>query len=176
MQHPLPALSDNLAGGTRIFERILVLVDFNASPRETVGAALELHRVLGSHVRLFEMPELTGGDEFLAGLGSPSVIGADLDEEGKGRLARFIRNVAPEYVDQVEVDARLDVDAISALKAEAKRWGPTLVIAAAESHGRLFLRSQAEKLVHGLDVPILVVPTRRDESATELRIRTDDVR
>jgi nucleotide-binding universal stress UspA family protein len=150
-----------LTQGKLIFERILVLIDFGVSPRATLGVALELHRTLGSKVCLYTVPELTGGDEFLAGLGSPSVIMADLGEEARGRLHRFLENVAPEFAPEVELRARVDVDPIASLREEALRWGATLVIAAADSHAGIFLRSRAEKLVHAFDIPVLLVPAPR---------------
>jgi nucleotide-binding universal stress UspA family protein len=143
---------------TPMFERVFVIVDFTISPHAAIGAALELHEAFGSAICLFATPQLTGGDEFLAGLGSPSVIGADLAEEAKGRLARFLRNVAPEYENKVELRARVGGDPLHCLKGEAHRWGATLVIATASSRGGLFVRSQAERVVHGLDIPILLVP------------------
>jgi nucleotide-binding universal stress UspA family protein len=143
---------------TPMFERVFVVVDFAISPHATVGAALQLHEAFGSAVCLFATPQLTGGDEFLAGLGSPSVIGADLAEEAKGRLVRFLRNVAPEYETKVELRARAGGDPLHCLKSEAHRWGATLVVATASSKGGLFVRSHAERVVHGLDIPILLVP------------------
>jgi nucleotide-binding universal stress UspA family protein len=154
----VPRKSEPDALATSLFERVFVVVDFAIPPHKAIGAALELRDAFGSAVCLFATPELTGGDEFLAGIGSPSVIGADLAEEAKGRLLRFVRNVAPDYEGKVELRAKVGVDPHGNLKAEAHRWGATLVIVTANSRGGLFVRSPAERVVHGLDIPVLVVP------------------
>jgi nucleotide-binding universal stress UspA family protein len=157
---------DRFIGEARmLFERILVLIDLTTqSSTRAAELAFELRRAFGSRVCLFQMPELSGGDDFLAGLGSPSVVGADLLEEAKGRLQRFVDNIAPEESGMVELRASMGVNAIETMKEEAVLWRASLVIAAADSHGGVFfLRSPAEKLVHDFDIPVLVLPAAAPE-------------
>lgn len=139
-----------------IFARVFVPVDFTMASQHAMGAALELKRVFGSTVCLFHLTEGTGGDEFLGGLGAPSAP-VDLVNASRDRLRRFVANVAPEYVDEIEVRAYADVKPLENLRYEAHRWGASLVVAAAKFDG--FFRSPAEKLVHGFDIPVLLLPT-----------------
>ena len=141
----------------QLFERVFVVVDFSAASRRAVATALELRRSFGSRVCLFHLAELDGSDEFLAGLGSPAVA-SDLVEEATGRLQRYIRNIAPNHADEVELRSRRSVSPIDDMHREAMSWRATLVIAATESHATL-LRSPAEKLVHDFDIPVLVIPS-----------------
>src|SRR5689334_4752101 len=124
MHAPTSRASDEcVAEGTRVFDRIFVLIDFTTlSCHRALGVAVALRRAFASRICLFHMPELSGGDEFLAGIGSPSVVGADLQEETKGRLSRFVQHVAPEVAGQVELRAALGVNVIESLKKEAIKW------------------------------------------------------
>jgi nucleotide-binding universal stress UspA family protein len=150
------AVDDLVASATTIFRRILVPVDFTMDSHRAVGVALALQREHGSAVCLFHAAESAGSDDWLGGIGSPSV-GGDWVVESEARLRRFLDNVAPGASARVEVRARLG-EAEHTVPRAARDWGATLVVAAASFHRR-FRRSAAERLVHDLDVPTLILPT-----------------
>ena len=161
-----------VAGATGIFARVFVPVDFTMASHRAVGAALALMRAFGSKVCVFRLAEQSGGaDDFLAGLGDGYTPG-DLVRHATGRLHRFIENVAPGFADEVEVRAYADVKPVEDLRKEAQRWGATLVVAATKFKG--VFRSPAEKLVHGFDIPVLLIPSARE--ASSFVVRSDDVR
>ena len=149
-----------------IFARVFVPVDFSQSSHQAVGIALALKRAFGSQVCLFQLAEEGGADEFLGGLGDRETPG-DLVRNAKGRLHRFIENIAPGYADSVEVRACADVKPMEDIRDEARRWDATLVVAATTFGGGLF-RSPAEKLVHGFDIPVMLIPVI--EEAPEVTI------
>jgi nucleotide-binding universal stress UspA family protein len=137
------------------FARIFVPVDFSMASHESVAVALDLRRTHGSAVCLYYAVESTGGDEWLAGIGSPAVHG-DWVKEGEGRLRRFLANVAPDADPGIEVRARIGFT-LRNLSLEAHRWGATLVIVRADCRPRLF-GSFADRLVRTLELPVLILP------------------
>ena len=149
-----------VAEAKQIFARVFVPVDFTMSSHQAVGVALELKRAFGSQVCIFQLAEEGGADEFLGGLGDPATPG-DLMQRAQGRLRRFIENIAPAEADSVEVRAYADVKPMEDTRDEARRWGATLVIAATKFEG--LFRSPAEKLVHGFDIPVLLIPVVEEE-------------
>lgn len=155
MQSP-PITERTVAQARAIYRRVFVPVDFSMSSHRALGAALELARTQGSTVCLFNMAESEGEDDFLGGIGSPAV-GGDWPAESEERLHRFVENVAPGYVDRVEVRSRIGGDAARSIHEEAARWGATLIVVASEMHAR-WLRSPAERIVRDLDIPILLIP------------------
>lgn len=149
-----------ITGARELFARIFVPIDFSQSSHQALGTALELKRAFGSQICLFQLAEEGGADEFLGGLGDPPTP-ADLVRNATERLHRFVENVAPELADSVEVRARAEVKPIEDLRYEAQRWGATLVVAATTFRG--LFRSPAEKLVHGFDIPVLLIPAVEEE-------------
>lgn len=144
-----------------LFARVFVPVDLTPSSHLALRAALELKRAFGSEVCIFQLAEEGGADEFLGGLGDPVTPG-DLVSNVRGRLRRFLENVAPELADTVEVRARAEVKPMDGIRDEARDWGATLVVAATTFKG--LFRSPAEKLVHGFEIPVLLIPTVEEES------------
>jgi hypothetical protein len=144
-----------VASAGQIFDRLLVAVDFSMDSHLAVGVALELQRLHGSVVRLFHVAESSGSDDWLGGIGSPSV-GGDWVSESTARLRRFLENVAPGSSSRLEVAARVG-EPIFALRLEVRDWSPTLLIAALSVHSRV-IRSPAEHLIHDLYVPTLIIP------------------
>jgi nucleotide-binding universal stress UspA family protein len=138
-----------------LFARIFVPVDLTQSSHQAVGVALALKRAFGSSVCIFQLAEEGGADEFLGGLGDPRRP-AELTGSTKERLHRFIENIAPEFANSVEVRAYADVTPIRDIQDEARRWHATLLVAATVFKG--LFRSPAEKLVHGFDIPVLLIP------------------
>ena len=155
------ASTDPIDQAKELFARVFVPVDFTPSSHLAVGAALELKRVFGSEVCIFQLVEDTGGDEFLAGLGDPSSPG-DLVRGAHERLHRFVENIAPGYGDKVEVRACADVKPMEDIRDQAHVWGATLVVAATTFKG--LFRSAAEKLVHGFDIPVFLIPAAEEET------------
>ncbi len=160
MSVPTESIDPTVAEAKQIFARVFVPVDFTMSSHQAVGIALELKRVFGSEVCVFQLAEEGGADEFLGGLGDPATPG-DLMKRAEGRLHRFIENIAPGYAESVEVRARADVKPIEDMRDEARRWGATLVVAATTFEG--LFRSPAEKLVHGFDIPVMLIPAVEEE-------------
>jgi nucleotide-binding universal stress UspA family protein len=158
----LTELESNIARAPHVFDRVLVPVDYSMASHRALGLALELRRTHGSALCLFHAAESTGGDEFLAGIGSPSV-GGDWVAESKERLLRFLDNVAPGKAAGIDVRARVGLP-IAMLVAEARAWRPTLVVAAIRFQPRFPFRSPAERLIRRLRVPVLLVPADLDAS------------
>jgi nucleotide-binding universal stress UspA family protein len=149
-------LEPTVATAGSMFDRLLVGIDYCMESHRALGIALELQRTHGSAVRLFHAAEGCGSDDWLGGIGSPSV-GGDWVTESLLRLRRFIANVAPDSASRIEVGARVG-DVVSGVRAEIRDWKPTLVIIAADVHARMS-RSPAERLVHDSTVPVLIIPT-----------------
>ncbi len=145
-----------IATAKTIFDRIFVPVDYSMDSHRAVGAALELHRSLGSAVCLFHCTESEGTSEFLGGLGSPAVMG-DWPARAEQRLRRFLENVAPDCDSGIELRTRIGGETVRLVHEEAHAWGASLIIVSAEVRARLF-RSKAERLIHDYDVPMLVIP------------------
>lgn len=144
-------------GANPIFARLFVPIDFTIACHRAFGVALELKRAFGSTVCLFHLTMSHTTDEFLGGLGNPAGP-ADLLARAELRLRDFVENVAPEYVDAIELRTGLEMTPIADIQHEARRWRATLVIATAEFKAGLY-RSPAEKLVHRSDIPLLLIPT-----------------
>jgi nucleotide-binding universal stress UspA family protein len=149
-------LEPMVASAGSILDRILVGIDCSMDSHLALGVALELQRTHGSVVRLFHAAESGTSDDWLGGIGSPAV-GGDWVTESCARLGRFISNVAPDCSSRLEIGARVG-DLVSAVRAEIREWEPTILIIAASVHTRL-TRSTAERLVHDIEVPVLIIPT-----------------
>lgn len=151
-----PTITDPVAAGaTGIFDRIFVPVDLTIASHYAMGVALALKRTFGSEVCVFELAEQTGGDEFLAGLGNP-LTPAELARGTEERLRRFIENIAPGFGEAVHVRARLAIKPVREIRYEAHEWEATLLVVATKFEG--LLRSPAERLIHGFDIPVLLIP------------------
>jgi nucleotide-binding universal stress UspA family protein len=153
--------SSIIANAKELFARVFVPVDFSPSSHLAVGTALELKRAFGSDVCIFQLVEEGGADEFLGGLGDPRRP-CDLVSSARERLHRFMGNIAPDFADAVEVRASTDVKPVEDIRDQARSWGATLVVAATTFRG--LFRSPAEKLVHGFDIPVLLIPAVKEEA------------
>lgn len=148
-------LEPTVASAGSILDRILVGIDCSMDCHRALGVALELQRTHGSVVRLFHAAESGTSDDWLGGIGSPAV-GGDWVTESIARLKRFVSNVAPDSASRVEIGARVG-DLVFAVQCEIRDWEPTILIIAAPVHSRL-TRSTAERLVHDIEVPVLIIP------------------
>jgi len=144
-----------VAAAGRILDRILVPIDYSMDSHLALGVALELQRTHGSTVRLFHAAESDGSDDWLGGIGSPAV-GGDWVAKAKGRLRRFLENVAPGNAANVEVSARVG-ETLHTLLAEIREWRPSLLVAAATVDARVF-RSAAQRIVRDAAIPTLIIP------------------
>jgi nucleotide-binding universal stress UspA family protein len=138
-----------------LFERVFVPIDFTMESHRALAVALELRRAHGSALCVFHAAESTGSDDWLAGIGSPSV-GGDWVTEAKERLRRFLTNVVPGAGEGIEVRSCLG-SPVRMLCEQAHLWRATLVVATASLHARIF-RSPAEKLLRELALPVLIIP------------------
>jgi hypothetical protein len=150
-------LEPTVAGAGAILDRLLVVVDYSMDSHRALGVALELQRAHGSVVRLFHAAGSGSSDDWLGGIGSPAA-GGDWVTESVARLRRFVANVAPTSASRIEVGARVG-DLVPTVRAEIRAWNPTLLIVAAPVHARLS-RSMAERLVHDIAIPVLIIPMR----------------
>ena len=148
-------VEEHVARGSSVLDRILVPIDFTMDSHRALGVALEMMRTHGSSVCVFHAAESAGSDDWLGGIGSPSV-GGDWVSEAEGRLRRFLENVAPGSSSRVEVMAKCGLP-VQTMRRAAQEWGASLIVAPAGVHARFF-RSPAERLVHDSGVPVLVIP------------------
>jgi nucleotide-binding universal stress UspA family protein len=151
-------LEETVASARAMFERIFVPVDYSKASHVAFGVSLELRRIHGSSICLFHALEATLPTELLGGI-SPQTIGDDWAAAGRARLERFLENVAPGAREGIELRARVG-PLVSTARDEMHAWGATMLIAAANVHA-LFLRSPAERLVHNVDVPTLIIPASK---------------
>lgn len=151
-----PSRADEMAAdAAAIFRRVLVPVDFTMDSQRAFGVALALQHRYDAAVCIFHSAESAGSDDWLGGIGSPSV-GGDWVAEAEGRMQRFIRNVAPAEVGRIDVRARVG-EPLHTLPKVVEEWKATLVVAAAAFHRRFF-RSAAERLLREVHVPMLIIP------------------
>ncbi|MDB4935534.1 MAG: hypothetical protein JWP87_2506 [Labilithrix sp.] len=146
---------DERSPAERLFDRIFVPIDYTTDSHSAALAALDLRRSHGSAMCLFHAAESTGSDDWLAGIGSPAV-GGDWIAETNDRLRRFLAHIAPDAAGGVEVRACVG-SPVAELSKEARRWGATLVVAAASVQARL-LRSPGERILRELQLPVLIIP------------------
>ncbi len=142
-----------------IFQRVLVPVDFSLASHRGVHVALELHRLCGARVCVFNVTHGREADQFLGGLGSPGSA-KDL-VEGSAAVQRFVNNIAPEQTEAVECDAKIAEDHVAAIRAKVSEWQATLLVLSHEPHSSV-LRTHSEKLIKALSVPVLVLQSTQD--------------
>jgi nucleotide-binding universal stress UspA family protein len=148
-----------LSGAQARFRRIFVPVDYSVESRSTVAVALELQRVFGSDLCLFHVHHGGTSDEFLGGLGAR--VG-DGSAEAKGRLWRFVHNIAPGIDAQVDTRARIsgEGEKEKVFVAEATDWQATVIVLTETLHSKLF-RSLAEQVVRKSGIAVIVLPGDR---------------
>lgn len=138
-----------------ILERIFVPVDFSMESHRAVGVALALQRAMNAEVCLFHAYQTDGTNDFLGGIGSGVAMG-DWRTAAEQRLQRFVANVVPGYPGRLDTRVTAEAPSATLVHEEARRWGATLIVLAADVHG--FFRSEAEKVVHDFELPVLVIP------------------
>jgi nucleotide-binding universal stress UspA family protein len=136
------------------FRRILVPVDMSHESRAALSAALELQRAYGSEVRVVTLTDYGDNDEYNRGLGV-DVSPAHFADAATERLRRFVENSVPGALDRVTLTALEEIDVPGGIDRVATEWGATLVVLTTHhAHPGLF-RTQAEKTINALDVPVL---------------------
>lgn len=153
-----PQVPEPSVGRARsILERVFVPVDLSMDSHRAVGVAFALQRFLRAEVCLFYAAEPDATNDFLGGIGNPATLMGNWLTAAEDRLKRFLHNLVPGYPYPVELRASLDVNVPRLVHNEARAWGASLVIMTADVHARFF-RSEAEKMIHDFDIPVLVIP------------------
>jgi nucleotide-binding universal stress UspA family protein len=147
------AFDEALEAGRRIFDRLFVVFDFTRHAREALGLALDIRRDHGSAICLFNVVELTSGDDWVAGIGGDR---AGWASDAHGMLQRFAASLPPDV--RAGIDLRASPGpAVEAIRNEVRDWKATLVIAPESVH-RFLLPSPGEQLVRKAQVPTLIIP------------------
>ena len=148
------------------FRRILVPVEPSSDDaRYALRAALELKRRFGSELLLVTFAEFGGNAEWSRGVGADESV-ADLEDENRTRLRRFVENVAPEAVGEVSFRAIEDNEVPRGIERCAADWGATLVVLTTHAHPGIF-RARYERIIQNLDLPVLLL--RRPPPTPEAR-------
>jgi nucleotide-binding universal stress UspA family protein len=140
-----------------IFSRILVPVDFSHACHSAVYAALELQRVCGARVCVFNLSRADENDHFLSGLGNPATS-EDIVLGASAAVQRFVNNIAPGQADAVECEAMIGDDYVAGICAKARAWGASLLVLSREPHHGV-LRTHSEKIMNSIHVPVLLIQT-----------------
>src|SRR4051794_14395017 len=91
------ALNDeppDIAEARRLYQRILVPVDFTTRCRRAVAVAIDWQRRYNGELYLMHLAGFDSDDEFLAGLGSPPRMDSAIRDADE-RLARLAESIAP---------------------------------------------------------------------------------
>lgn len=143
-------------GPLAAFRRLFVPVDLSPPSHRAVELALALQRSMGSTVCVFTVAEYGENDNFLRGLGDLETPG-DLVRFAEERLRRFVDNIEPGASDRVATRASVEGDVVRAVTEEARLWRATLVIVARASTRPTIFRSDEERLLRLLEVPVLIL-------------------
>jgi nucleotide-binding universal stress UspA family protein len=146
---------DTLETAAETFHRILVPVDLRVPSQRALRVAIELRHRFGAQVCVFHVVRTDENDHFLAGIGSP-VTRSDLLEGGRADVRQFVRDVVPGELEAIEVEAKVENDVVTAIRAQARAWDATLVILSSEHHPSL-RRTHSEKLSKSLAIPVLLL-------------------
>jgi len=144
-----------------MYQRILVPVDGSEVSKRGLQEALKLSKVLGAQLRLVHIVD----DSALA-LNPESGVAAaplveDFAEGGKEILDDAHRLAAAEGVDaEVVLHENFTGRVADLIIEEAKKWRAELIVMGTHAHGGIrhaVLGSDAEAVLHGADVPVLLV-------------------
>lgn len=138
-----------------IFRRVLVPVDFSEASHRGVFTALELRRHFRSELCIFNLAEFDENDDYRRGIGHPYST-FDLVKITEKRLHDFLENLAEGISAQVVKLAFVGHDVARWLHDVASEWQATLVLVSTHPKHTVF-RSQTEKIMRALNVPVLVL-------------------
>jgi nucleotide-binding universal stress UspA family protein len=144
-----------------MYERILVPVDGSDIARRGLQEAIKLSKALGGHLRLVHVVD----DSALAlnpetGIAAAPLV-ADFAESGKeileeARKVAVAEGVSTEVVLHENFTGRI----AELIVDEARKWGAELIVMGTHAQGGIrhaVLGSDAEAVLHGADVPVLLV-------------------
>jgi nucleotide-binding universal stress UspA family protein len=144
-----------------MYERILVPVDGSDISKRGLQEALKLSKALGAQLRLVHIID----DSALALNPETGVAAAPLVEdfaEGGREILEDARKLAA--AEGVEAEGVLHENFTGRIADlivdEAKKWGAELIVMGTHAHGGIrhaVLGSDAEAVLHGADVPVLLV-------------------
>ncbi len=146
--------SAEMARTAEIFRRILVPVDFSVESHRAIFTALELRRRFGSELGVFNLTEFDENDDFRRGLGHEFST-SNLTVLTEHRIHDFLENLQPGASQGITAMAFVGHDVARWLSDLAKEWRATLVLLATHPSHKL-LRTTTEKILRGLDIPVLV--------------------
>jgi nucleotide-binding universal stress UspA family protein len=144
-----------------MYQRILVPVDGSEISNRGLQEALKLSKVLGAHLRLVHIVD----DSALALNPETGVAAAPLVEDfaegGKEILEDARKLAAAEGVDaEVVLHENFTGRIADLIVDEAKKWRAELIVMGTHARGGIrhaVLGSDAEAVLHGADVPVLLV-------------------
>lgn len=154
-EHATQSTEPDPQHAARIFDRVLVPVDFSLESQVAIDMALELKRRFGSEVCLFNLTTLGTNDDFRRGLGDGYTT-TDLEREGKERLRILIDTLSPGASGDVGVQVYVGEDVARWVHDVAISWPATLVVLAAHPSHTVF-RSLTEKIMRALKIPLLIL-------------------
>ena len=144
-----------------MYERILVPVDGSEISNRGLQEAIKLSKVLGAHLRLVHIVD----DSALALNPETGIAAAPLVEdfaEGGKQILEQARKVAVAAGVSAEVVLHENFTGRIAdlIVAEARKWRAELIVMGTHAHGGIrhaVLGSDAEAVLHGAEVPVLLV-------------------
>jgi nucleotide-binding universal stress UspA family protein len=139
----------------RIFERVLVPVDFSVDSQAGIDVALELKRRFGSEVCLFNLTTLGTNDDFRRAVDSTGEP-PDLERDGKERLRILVDALAPGASKDVTLQVFVGEDVARWVHDVATSWPATLVVLSSHPSHTVF-RSLTEKIMRALKIPLLIL-------------------
>jgi hypothetical protein len=110
----------------RIFQRILVPVDFGPESRRAIVTACVLRQQFGSEIHVFHLRAFGINDEYIRGLGAPWSE-SDIDRESKNQLRMFGENIC-KGMPCVYHEAIVGEDVVQGITEAAEKCNATLVI------------------------------------------------
>jgi nucleotide-binding universal stress UspA family protein len=144
-----------------MFKRILVPIDGSRTAEAGLRTALRLAREHKSRVRLVHLGQVVVGAPYPgAGLGASELFEA-IERSGKRLLERAAARCKAAGVRcERQLYVAIADRAADVILKEARRWRADLIVMGTHGRGgiaRLALGSDAEQVVHGARVPVLLV-------------------
>jgi nucleotide-binding universal stress UspA family protein len=130
------------------FRKILVPVDMSPDSENALRAALELQRAYGSEIRVVTLVE----EGYDAAFFDPPPA-----DERAARLRDFIDEVEPGAAGRVGMEVLEEIDVPEGIERCAMDWEATLVILTTHHARPTLFRTQAERTIKALDVPVLLL-------------------
>jgi nucleotide-binding universal stress UspA family protein len=139
----------------RIFQRILVPVDFGPESRRALVTACVLRQQFGSEIHVFHLRAFGINDEYIRGLGAPWSEN-DIHRESKEQLRMFGENIC-KGMPCVYHEAIVGEDVVQGIAEAVGKCKATLVVLPVVHPGKSIFRSRSEKIARAVDVPVLFI-------------------